>query len=96
MCQSDRIHDVSRRTFDYFRSNMRILSKANVSRRCVSNPMPSTAHFIDLDNAYTMAQSIRTCVSSADMAIEGMHRMSENTSLSIQKYEAVLCATGGT
>lgn len=46
---------------------------------------------------YTMAQSTRTCVSSADIVIEEeTRRMSENISLPVEKYKAVLYATGGT
>lgn len=88
-------HDVSRRMiiFGVIRGSY---VKQNVFRRCVSSPMPPTAHFIDLDNAYTIAQSTRTCVSSADTTIEGIRRMSENTSLSVEKYKTVLYATGGT
>lgn len=96
MCQSDRIHDGSRKTFNYFQSNMRILCKANVSRRCAFRVQCLRQRTLLISITYTMAQSTRTCVSSADIVIEETRRMSENISLPVEKYKAVLCATGGT
>lgn len=94
MCQSDRIHDSSRRTFAYFRSNTKILCKANLFSDAAFRVqcLRHAAHFIDLDNTYNGSKYAR----AFRRPIEETRTMSGNTSLAVEKYKAVLCATGGT